>query len=189
MAKYVKYVVLASIIALGFAWFQGRHATAAADQHAFANIASELARRPVHVNCQGFVGASVDVSPEAGWVPFDASGRPGDHTNLKRDMCAALARYPADSKSAAFECVVRDVPCSHRIYNDVQAVHVLAHESEHLAGQASEALAECRSLRTTAYVAIRLGSDPAQAAAVAQFYYRHIYPQLPEEYRSANCSP
>jgi hypothetical protein len=104
-------------------------------------------------------------------------------------MCAALARYPADSKSPAFECVVRDVPCSARIFDDVQAVHVLAHESAHLGGQASEALAECQGLRTTAYVAIRLGSDPVQAAAVAQFYYHHIYPNLPDEYRAANCAP
>jgi hypothetical protein len=185
----MKYVFLAAVAALGFAWFHGHHAEAAAEQNAWSRIASELAQRPVTVHCQGIVGASVDVSAEAGSVQFDAEGRPSSTTDLKRNVCAALARYSGDMTTPAFACVEQNVPCSDRVFADVQAVHVLAHESAHLGGQESEALGECQALRTTAYVATRLGSDRAQSAAVAQYVYLHLYPNLPDEYRSAGCSP
>jgi hypothetical protein len=180
----LKYVLLVAVAALGIAWWHGHHAEIAAEQNAWSRIASELAQRPVSVHCQGFASAAVDVSSEAGTVEFDASGHPSDHTDLKRNVCAALARYQADRVSPAFACVTQNVPCSNRIFADVQAVHVLAHESAHLGGQESESAAECQALHTTAYVATRLGSDPAQAAAVAQFVYRHLYPNLPEAYKS-----
>jgi hypothetical protein len=185
----MKYVIVLALAALGFAWFHGHHAEAAAEQSAWGRIASELANRTVYVHCQGLVGETVDVTSEAGTVGFDASGNPSDHTDLKRGVCRALARYAGDSKSPAFACVMQNVPCSDRIFADVQAAHVLAHESAHLGGQSSEALAECQALHTTAYVAMRLGSDRAQAAAVAQYSFAHLYPNLPDEYRSANCTP
>jgi hypothetical protein len=185
----LKYVLLIAVVAIGITWWQGHHAEAAAEQASWSRIASELAHRPVSVHCQGIVSAAVDVSPEAGTVQFDASGRPSDHTDLKRDICESLARYPSDRLTPAFACVEQNVPCSARIFGDVQAVHVLAHESAHLGGQASEAAAECQALQTTAYVATRLGSDRTQAAAVAQFVYAHLYPNLPAEYQSAGCVP
>ena len=185
----LKYVLLVAIAALGITWWQGHHAEAAAEQASWSRIASELAHRPVSVHCQGFVSASVDVTAEAGTVQFDASGRPSDHTDLKRDVCASLANYPADRLTPAFACVAQNVPCSPRIFADVQAVHVLAHESAHLGGQQSEAFAECQALHTTAYVAVRLGSDRVQAAAVAQFVFLHLYPNLPTEYQASGCAP
>jgi hypothetical protein len=185
----LKYVLLIAVAAIGITWWQGHHAEAAAEQASWSRIASELARRPVTVHCQGVVSATVDVTAEAGTVEFDASGRPSDHTDLKRNVCGALANYPSDRLTPAFACVAQNVPCSARVFADVQAVHVLAHESAHLGGLASESLAECQALRTTAYVAARLGSDPVQAAAVAEFVYKHLYPNLPDEYRSGNCRP
>jgi hypothetical protein len=185
----LKYVLLVAVAALGIAWWQGHHTEAVAEQASWSRIASELAQRPVSVHCQGIVAASVDVTAEAGTVQFDASGRPSDHTDLKRDVCAGLAHYPSDRSTPAFACVEQNVRCDARIFADVQAVHVLAHESAHLGGQESEAFAECQALHTTAYVATRLGSDRAQAQAVAQFVYAHLYPNLPTEYQSAGCVP
>jgi hypothetical protein len=185
----LKYVLLVAVAALGFTWWQGHHAEAAAEQASWSRIASELARRPVTVHCQGIVSAAVDVSAEAGTVEFNATGQPSDHTDLKRNVCASLAQYPADRLTPAFACVEQNVPCSARIFGDVQAVHVLAHESAHLGGQESEAAAECQAIHTTAYVATRLGSDRTQAAAVAQFVYAHLYPNLPPEYQAAGCVP
>ena len=189
LRRMLKYVVLVAVAALGFAFWQGHHAEAAAQTAAWSRIASELSRRPVTVHCQGIVSAAVDVTAEAGTVEFDPSGRPSDHTDLKRNVCAALARYSSDRATPAFDCVTQNVPCSDRVFDDVQAVHVLAHESAHLGGQESEAYAECQALRTTAYVATRLGSDPAQADAVAQYAYHHLYPNLPPDYQAAGCSP
>src|SRR4051812_50030146 len=57
-------------------------------------IASEIARRPVHVHCQGAVGAALDVTGEAGTVWFDAGGDPAGKTDLKHHICSGLARDP-----------------------------------------------------------------------------------------------
>jgi hypothetical protein len=185
----MKFVFLLAVAAIGITWYHGHHEAAAAEQNLFGTIASELAQRPVSVRCQGFVAATIDVSAEAGTVEFDAQGKPSSHTNLKHDVCSALARYSSDMTSPAFACVMQNVTCSGRVFADVQAVHVLAHESAHLGGVEDEALAECRALHTTAYVAMRLGSDRAQAAAVARYVYLHLYPNLPDSYRTAGCAP
>jgi hypothetical protein len=183
-----KHVVVAAIVGLFFVWAHGHRASGAGGENAWGTIASELARRPVQVRCEGFAGA-VDTSPEAGSVRFDNLGQPASYTAVKHDMCAALERYFIDMKTPAFGCVAQGVQCSDRIFSDVQAVHVLAHESAHLSGIFSESAAECRALHTTAYVAARLGSDPAQAAAVAQYIYLHLYPSMPDEYQSKGCAP
>ena len=185
----MKYVLLLAVAAIGIAWFHGRHEAVAAEQNLFGAIASELAKRPVTVRCEGFAAATVDVSAEAGTVEFDAQGRPSSHTNLKHDVCSALARFSGDLKRPDFACVQQDATCSGRVFADVQAVHVLAHASAHLAGVEDEALAECQALRMTAYVAMRLGATPVQAAAVAQYVYVHLYPNLPDGYRTAGCRP
>src|SRR3954468_13910584 len=68
-------------------------------------IATEIARRPVHVHCPGAGGAALDVTGEAGTVWFDAAGKPAGTTALKHDICARLARYPQVHTSAGFACV------------------------------------------------------------------------------------
>ena len=152
-------------------------------------VASSLAGRTVHVHCQSALGAAVDVNAEAGTVQFDGNGVPADHTDLDHFVCVALARFKGDVRSPAYACVLQNLPCGQRIFDDVQAVHVLAHESAHLAGQESEAVAECRALQTTAYVAQRLGADANAAEATANYAFRHIYPNLPPEYQAAGCAP
>jgi hypothetical protein len=185
----VKIVVLALVAAVGIAWVHARHEHVAAQQTMLGLVASSLAGRTVHVHCQGAIGAALGVSGEEGTVQFDANGVPADHTDLKHDVCAALGRFKSDVRSSAYACVLQNVPCARRIFDDVQAVHTLAHESAHLAGQQSEALAECRALQTTAYTASRLGADMDQAGATARYAYLHLYPNLPAEYQAAGCTP
>jgi len=185
----VKIVVLAVVAALGVGWLNWHHEQVVQEQTALGLIASSLAGRTVHVHCQSALGAALDVSGEAGTVRFDASGRPADRTDLMHGVCTALGRFKDDVRSPAFACVLHDAPCPGRIFDDVQAVHTLAHESAHLAGQESEAWAECRALQTTAYVAGRLGATDVEGGAVAQYAYRHLYPNLPQEYQAAGCSP
>jgi hypothetical protein len=153
-----------------------------------ASVASQLAERKVHVHCQGATGELIDVGPELGAVPFDASGRPGDVTNLKRSVCTALRRFRADATSPRFECVVAMTECDRRAFDDVQAVKVLAHEVWHLRADADEAVTECHSLQTTAQAAQLLGADPSRAEAVAQYAWRFIYPNMPSDYRTTECS-
>ena len=164
-----------------------RHERGRRLEHRLAAVAGTIAGRPVHVHCQGVVGEALDVGSEAGTVDFDARGRPADRTALKRSVCRALARFPHDVRTSAFDCMVHDLPCGRRIDEEAYSVHVLAHESWHLRGFEDEATAECLALQTTADTAERLGADVLRAAAVARFALEHVYPRMPDEYRSGDC--
>ena len=73
--------------------------------------------------------------------------------------------------------------------DQVVVVHVLTHEAMHLAGLVAEAAAECAAVQRDAQTARLLGAAPADAAALAAAYWREVYPQLPEGYRSSDCRP
>lgn len=67
------------------------------------------------------------------------------------------------------------------------AVHVLGHESVHLAGVADEATADCLAMQLDAYVAERLGARRAFARALAREYWTYYYPSQKPSYRSRSC--
>jgi hypothetical protein len=162
------------------------------EQHAqledrLGSVATELAGRHVRVHCQGVTGGLLDVTAEAGTVWFDANGKPADVTDLKRPICTALHRFPHDVKSTSFDCVLAQADCPQAIFEDVLAVHTLAHESWHLRGETSESVAECKALQTTATAAMLLGADDRAAQAVATYALLRLYPNLPDEYRTPLC--
>jgi hypothetical protein len=68
-------------------------------------------------------------------------------------------------------------------------VHVLTHETMHMAGSTDEAIAECRAVQRDAAMARRLGADAADARALAARYWREIYPAMPDNYRTGQCAP
>ena len=151
-------------------------------------VATLLAGRPVHVHCQGLAGDLLDVTAEGGTVWFDANGRPADTTNLKRPVCNALRRFKRDAASPRFDCVLANLrQCDRRVFEDVLAVHTLAHESWHLTGIRNEAITECKALQTTAQAAQLLGAGARAAEAAAQYSLRWFYPYEPSEYRTADC--
>jgi hypothetical protein len=151
-------------------------------------VATQLGRRHVHVHCQSFAANLVDVGAEAGSVRFDASGIPADYTDLKRPICNALRRFPHDVRSADYGCVLSKTDCPQKIWEDVLAVHTLAHEVWHLHGISNEAQTECNALQTTALAASLLGADPAAAQATAAYAYVRFYPLMPDEYRELGCA-
>ncbi len=141
-----------------------------------SHVASVLSRRPVSVNCQRYSGALVDLGSELGSVQFDENGFPADVTDLKYDACTNLRAWlGSDKKSPTLDQVI--------------AVHVLAHESEHLAGVFNEAVAECNSVQTTERAALLLGATPAQARSLAVVYDTEVYPRMPDGYLSPDCRP
>ena len=77
--------------------------------------------------------------------------------------------------------------CPKPIWEDVLAVHTLAHEVWHLHGVTSEARTECDALQTTARAAELFGADVRSAQATAGYAWVHFYPQLPDDYRMADC--
>ena len=67
------------------------------------------------------------------------------------------------------------------------AVHVLGHESMHLAGIVDEARAECLAVQLDAFIAARLGATTEFARSLAREYWRYYYPSQDHRYRSADC--
>lgn len=164
------------------------HERKSALENHLGTIATELGGRHVHVHCQSFAGNLLDVSSEAGSVQFDASGIPSDTTDLKRPICSALSRFPHDVKSPAYACVLANAECPQPIWEDVLAVHTLAHEVWHLHGYGNEAQVECYALQTTARAAELFGADTAAAQATANYAYTRFYPNEPDEYREPDCA-
>ena len=138
-------------------------------------VASEIAGRRVGVHCPGILERLADVSPNAGTVFFDEEGRPADVTDLDEETCSTLDRFADGDTSPSEE------PKAAR------ALHVLAHESSHLAGVRDEAAADCYGLQRTAFVAESLGADSTEARRLAQLALAMRRVTAPADYRSAEC--
>jgi len=69
------------------------------------------------------------------------------------------------------------------------AVHVLAHESMHLAGVIEEAPADCLGAQVGALVARMLGASSRFARGTALEYWRDYYRSQDPRYRSPDCRP
>lgn len=67
------------------------------------------------------------------------------------------------------------------------AVGILAHELEHVRGEMSEPIAECRGMQRLATVARRLGVPRGQARRLARVYWDAIYPESHPAYRTRDC--
>jgi len=77
--------------------------------------------------------------------------------------------------------------CPSRKFEDILAVHTLAHEVWHLHGISNEAGTECNALQTTAGAAELFGADSQSAQATAVYALHRFYPNLPDEYRRPDC--
>ena len=74
----------------------------------------------------------------------------------------------------------------HREFLDAFALLVLAHESQHAAGIAGEAAAECRGMQTMAEAGTLLGVPRSYARRLAQDFWT-FYPRRPKPYYSREC--
>jgi hypothetical protein len=157
------------VVALGFLEYRAQAA-----EGRFGAAVSAVAHRDVGVRCQGMFGKLVDIGQELGTVRFDADGDPADHTDIKRDACNWLKDYETGDKRVTREAAL--------------GVHVLAHEAIHLRGWTDETVAECYGMQHTADVAVSLGASRAQGQKLAEFYWRAIYPHMPDDYRTPDCA-
>jgi hypothetical protein len=69
----------------------------------------------------------------------------------------------------------------------VVALHVLTHESMHLAGVLGEIDAECLAIQVGAFVVHRLGASSAFARSIAREYWRYYYKSQDRRYVSPDC--
>jgi hypothetical protein len=185
--------ILLAILA-GWGW---SHHENAANEHALASVASELAGRPVGVQCQGFWAALLDVNGRAGDVQFPA-GRSPDHMFLTRGICGELKAFRTASSHHDLDCLLAvdwqrwspeadsGDPCAKRAQPAAEAINTLTHESMHLRGFVDEAQTQCYAIQLDAWTTVRLGGTLAQGAAVARFVLA-LQPLLSSEYQSSEC--
>jgi hypothetical protein len=145
------------------------------NEHRLAKVASEIAGRKVDVQCPGLLERLVDVNPNSGTVFFDDEGRPASFTDLDEETCSTLDRFAEGKTKPKDEARV------------ARALHVLAHESSHLAGVRDEAEADCYGLQRTAVAAEGLGADPAEAERLARIALAERAITAPADYRSPEC--
>ena len=138
-------------------------------------VASSLVGATVQVHCQGLGAEMVDMGSELGYVKWGADGVPEHQTLIKHAPCARLHDYLNSSKLQPS-------------LDEVIAVHVLTHESMHMHGITDEAQAECAAVQRDAQTARLLGANAADATALARRYWREVYPRMPDDYRSGDCS-
>jgi hypothetical protein len=138
-------------------------------------IATDIAGRAVEVRCPGVLQRLADVSSNAGSVYFDSQGQPADYTQLDEATCAALDDFAERDTSPGDAARI------------ARSLHVLAHESFHLAGVRNEAEADCYGLQRTAFVARQLGANPDEAQRLAYLALLERAQTAPPEYRSADC--
>jgi hypothetical protein len=134
-----------------------------------AAVASHIAGRAVEVHCPGAIERLVDISPNAGSVHFDADGQPGNSMELNTATCLALEDVNGDQAKVS------------------KALHVLVHESWHLAGIRDEAKADCYAFQRVEFAALQLGAAPTDADALAHRAYVDRQETAPADYRSYEC--
>jgi hypothetical protein len=140
------------------------------------HAASKLVGVSVKVNCQTLTGSAVDMGNELGWVAWGPDGVPERKTLIKHQQCNDLQKYLDSNKRRPSD-------------EQVQAVHVLTHESMHMAGNTSEAVAECYATQHDTEMAELLGASPADAHLLAVRYWRLFYPRMPDGYTTGDCRP
>jgi hypothetical protein len=130
-----------------------------------------LAGRESGFACERLMRSFWSSQGHVGHVWFDADGTPARTAFLSSGTCGKVKSW-------------RDHPGAATI-DEIVAVHTVAHEAAHLAGQRDEAQAECTAIAHDAQVMQRLGATTQQAQADVVRYLAQVYPRLPDEYRGA----
>ena len=182
-------IPIAIVAAIGSLAFVDHRHQVDNEQH-LSTIASEIAGRPVRIDCPSFFARLVAIDGESGRVEFDSTGRPGDVAKLSGEACSSLMKFDELLKANAFDCLTGPPDsCEHKVEKAVLSVHTLTHESFHLRGFPDEGVAECYAMQYDAYTLQRLGMSAGLAQAVAVWYQTTQYPNLPREYHSSSCRP
>jgi hypothetical protein len=166
-------------------WFQRQTPTEAR----LEAVAAEIAGHPVDVYCPSIWRRLVDVSSFKGEAYLDESGK-GTYATLAHDICATLAELP-DRGFPDLDCLARgEATCDDWRRDVLLAIHVLVHESWHLAGILDEAVTECYAVQTAARIARQFGAGPAAAEQFAAFHLRRgPTASLPQYRISSDCAP
>lgn len=160
-------IILAPLSAFEAAW--------ALTEHKLNSVIQEYTGNPkVSVHCQRFTEAIGDVSPYKGYVKYNSDYTPTTVAQLDDDICKNLRSWILSDKT-------------NPSLEQIQAVHILTHEAQHLKGQTNEAIAECDAIQADSTVAQLFGATSEQGQALALGYYKETYPRMPARYSDAQC--
>ncbi len=121
-------------------------------------------------NCERLSEEIFNVRQYQGYVYYDGS----NVAHLRRDLCHNLWDYAHGGQANPSE-------------DQMLAVHVVAHEAQHINGVRSESVAECSAVQLNYLVAEKLGATPEQARALQKRYFEDYYPHLHSNYVSGEC--
>ena len=178
VGKGILLTLLAALVTVGWS----NHRDRIREQDRLAVVASSIVGHKVGVHCPNVFKKLVSVSGEAGTVEFDDHGRPAGHTDLAPETCDAL-RGVGKLDLACLDSAT----CDRREWKLAWALHTLAHESFHLRGIASESIAECYAMQTTATVAVALGIPSPRAEQLQRWVWSRGYRNEPDEYTTTAC--
>jgi hypothetical protein len=122
-------------------------------------------------DCERFSEELFNASQFQGYVYYDGS----NVAHLRRGVCHNLWDYAHGGQA-------------HPTEGQIIAVHIVAHETMHINGIQSEAVAECRAVQLNHLVAEALGATPEEARALQRRYFADYYPRQREDYVSAGCT-
>jgi len=165
-------VVLFLVPTLAFGWAAAVEFRHQWSQRQATAVTRALTGNPAATSvCQRFAPDLLDVQQIRGHVMSDQP----DVAHLRRSTCNDFFRWLASDKAHPTEA-------------EVVALHVVVHEAMHVGGEFAEAAAECTAMQHDAEAAAMLGAAPEEARALAEAYFRDVYPRMPDEYRSGDCS-
>jgi hypothetical protein len=128
------------------------------------------------------------------WDTESAHAAPVGVTRLSPRTCRLVEAFRKAPTEVGSRLCVHGSPASRQQVGECDgwgskllAVHVLTHESIHLAGVVDEAVTDCLAVQLDALVAGRLGASNAFSRSFAGEYWRHYYPTQERRYRSSEC--
>jgi hypothetical protein len=149
-----------------------------------SQVVTAIARRNARAECDYPAGGSV-----GGYVRF-WGGKPEDVAHLARDVCEELRSFPTRLSSDDLACIERSAGvCGEQVTRTIRGLHVISHESYHVAGVTNEAAADCYALQAFGWVARRLGASRPFSRSLLRYYWAHYAPirQAPGSYWSDEC--
>lgn len=167
--KWFLIIPLVMILGVGgwfeFRWWSGVNAGSALVKYASGNEEASL-------DCQRLEEILVDVKPFLkGFVNLETP----EVAHMKYEECNFLMDwFRSDKKN----------PTSDQAY----ALHVLTHESMHVAGIMNEAETECAAIRNFVDVAEKSDASYEVAKKMQAMYLHDWWPRLPGSYKSS-CEP
>ena len=190
--KVLACVLVVPFALVGWQWWGDR-----STEHMLAPVVSEIAGRPVDVDCQSVWASLLDAQWREGEVHFDASGAPEPRIFLARSACQRLHAFRGHARHQELDCLQSldwraaiplrlDSPCYHAAADTIYALLVLAHEAYHTAGVRNEAQTNCYAIQALAYAATQLGAAEAEARRAA-LAMAALEPYQRDDYATTDC--